>query len=103
MILQDSSALKFSRFQIFCAFLTTVFLLVGAFFLFPRAFPLASLSLLVDRDEVCEIARTQALAHKIGPEQFDQATSFISDSKGMVFIERHDDGHKKLRSLMAEN
>ena len=68
---------------------------------FPRAFPLVSLDLAMDRDTALTSARALALEHGWGPEGFRQAASFEVDTEVRSFVELEAGGRRAYIEMLG--
>ena len=74
--------------------------LVGAYRYFGEAFPLINLDLQMDRATALDRARQLATRFEWGPQQFEQAASFGSDSQVQNFVELEGGGKAAFARLM---
>ncbi|MDM8516162.1 CPBP family intramembrane metalloprotease [Desulfobacterales bacterium HSG16] len=70
---------------------------------FPRAFPVLSLELSINRQQAMEQAKKMADASGRGPENFRQAASFSSDYRVKHYVELEAGGVEAFRKMCAEN
>jgi len=67
---------------------------------FPRAFPLVNLSISMNRRQALSEAERLARENDWGPEEFEQAASFSSDSRVQNFVELEAGGVEKFNELI---
>ncbi len=73
-----------------------------AFVYFPRAFPLVSLDLSMDREMALTTARNMAVGQDWGPSEFRQAASFGLDSRVQNYVELEAGGNDAFRKMINE-
>jgi hypothetical protein len=69
---------------------------------FPRAFPLVTLDLRMDRNGALEAARSEAESHGWGPGEFRQAAVFDLDSEVQAFVELEAGGNEAFARMLEE-
>ncbi len=84
--------------------LATVALLATAFSwrYFPRAFPLVSLDIRMDRQAALGTARQLAAERRLGPGEFREAASFSLDEEVQTFVELEGGGKPAFSALVAD-
>jgi uncharacterized membrane protein (DUF485 family) len=70
--------------------------------LFPQAFPVVQLDLKMDRPAALAAARGLMLREQLGPSDFRQAASFVSDSETQTFIELEGGGKEVYARTLAD-
>jgi hypothetical protein len=75
--------------------------LIFTFHFFPRAFPIVSIDLRMDRRAAMERAAEIARQDELGPSSFSQAASFGVDSPVQTYVELEAGGVDAFRKLMA--
>jgi len=70
---------------------------------FPRAFPIVSLDLQMDRELAMEQARQLAVRYGWGPEDFRQAASFSGNENVQYYVELEAGGVTALRDMMQKD
>ncbi len=81
--------------------LVSVAALVFTIHFFPRAFPIVSIDLRMDRREALKQAAEIAARDHLGPAEFSQAASFDVDSPVQTYVELEAGGVTAFRALMA--
>lgn len=79
----------------------SVVALIFTFHYFPRAFPIVSIDLRMDRRVAMEKAAEIAHRDNLGPSRFSQAASFGVDSPVQTYVELEAGGVDAFRKLMA--
>lgn len=74
-----------------------------AFAYFPRAFPLVTLDLSMDREMALATARTMAAEQEWGPPDYRQAASFGLDNRVQNYVELEAGGNDAFREMIREN
>ena len=69
---------------------------------FPRAFPLVSLDIRMDRQAALAAARTLAAARRLGPASFREAASFSLDEAVQTFVELEGGGKPAFSALVVD-
>lgn len=69
---------------------------------FPRAFPLVSLDIRMDRDGALSAARALATARRLGPADAREAASFGLDAEAQTFVELEGGGKDVFVSLVRD-
>jgi len=67
---------------------------------FPRAFPLVTLDLRMDREAALEAAQELAEQHNWGPQQYRQATAFVLDDAVQRYVELEAGGTEAFARLL---
>ncbi len=67
---------------------------------FPRAFPLVSVTITMDRQAALAAAREAAMAYRLGPPEFRQAASFVGDGEAQTFVELEGGGKQAFAQML---
>ncbi len=75
-------------------------LILFALKFFSQAFPIVNLDLTMDRTQALAYAKKISTQHELGPDQYQQATSFIADNAVKTFVELEGGGKDAFVDMM---
>ena len=81
----------------------SVLLILFALKFFSQAFPIVNLDLTMDRTQALAYAKKISTQHKLGPDQYQQATSFVTDHAVKTFVELEGGGKDAFVDIMKRN
>ncbi len=87
----------------FSATLISGLLYIFSFHFFPQTFPLINLNITMDREVAVADAKTIAEKLHLGPEQYQQATTFHTDAITKTFVELEAGGKDAFVNMMHNN
>ncbi len=81
----------------------SVLLILFALKFFSQAFPIVNLDLTMDRTQALAYAKKISTQHELGPDRYQQATSFITDNAVKTFVELEGGGKDAFVNMMKRN
>jgi len=84
------------------AAIVSILCYTGAFYYFPKTFPIINLAITMNREQALEKANILAQTHNLGPQEHHDAALFSTDNFAKTFIELEAGGNEAFVAMMHD-